>query len=103
MLVVRPEHACTVSVPLQSRNQNFERQTPTPGCLLIHVYVHEKHHGVDKSARGQHEMVGGRKVKDLRLYLHTAQKRSLGASLSVPRSCEIKNPCGKSSQTSKKP
>jgi len=100
MPVVRPEYT---SVPLQSRNQNFGRQNPTPGRLLIHVHVHEKHRGVDKSTRGQHEMGGGTKVKNLRLYLYTAQKRSLGASLSVPRSCEIGNPCGKSSQTSKRP
>lgn len=80
MPVVRPACTRTVSVPLHSRNQNFERQTPTPGRLLIHVHVHEKHHGVDKDTRGQHEMTGGTKVKNLRLYLHTAQKRSLGAS-----------------------
>ena len=58
MPFVRPEHVCAVSVPLQSRIHDFERQTPTPGGLLIHVHVHEKH-DMNTSTRGQHEMIGG--------------------------------------------
>lgn len=43
------------------------------------------------------------KVENIRLCLYTAQKRSLEVCPSVPRSCETRNPDGKSFQTSKKP
>lgn len=48
-------------------------------------------------------MIKNRRVENVRLCLHTARRRSLGACLSKPQSCETENPGELSSQTSKRP
>ena len=102
MLSVRPGVRKRSAFWLFTFSQNFRRQVPTPGRLLVHVDVHEEHDDVNGSTRGQHLIAGRERAGNLRLCSHTARRRSPEACLSAPRSCGTGNPDERFFQTLKR-
>lgn len=92
---MRRQHSAPIIPP------EFQAANPDPGSPVQHAYTHVEHNNVSEDTRGQHGVIEKREVENARLYLHTARKRSPGACLSMPRSCEIENLGGRSSRISK--
>lgn len=81
----------------------FQVANPDPGLPVQHAYIHVEHNNVCEDTRGQHGVIEKREIENVRLYLHTARRRSLGACLSMPQPCGTGNLGGRSSRISKIP